>query len=183
MARRLVPLLFVACFAMFVFAFAGCGGDGDDSASDDTVATETTTVEETETTETETVTETEETEDTDTTETSGDDFASSENCEEFATIGAQVSQALTGTTDVAEIRSAFDELASAAPDDIKADFEVLAEYMGTVAEALEGVDLQSGETPDPSALAKLAAIDATAATAASTNISTWVAENCTGTTP
>jgi len=43
-------------------------------------------------------TETEDTETTDTTETSAsDDFATAENCEEFAQIGAQVSEAGTGT--------------------------------------------------------------------------------------
>ena len=51
--------------------------------------------------------------------------------------------------------------------------------MGAVAEALGGVDVGAGETPDPAALAKLAQIDAAEATAASTNISTWVTENCT----
>ena len=55
--------------------------------------------------------------------------------------------------------------------------------MGSIAEALQGVDLGAGETPDPQALAKLAQLDATAATTASTNISTWVTENCTGATP
>jgi hypothetical protein len=186
MARRLVTLLVVACFGMFVFAAAGCGGDDDSSASADTELTETTTTEEStedETTEEET-TETEDTDTTDTTETSAsDDFATSENCEEFAQIGAQVSEAITGTADVDEIKSAFDELAAAAPDEIKADFEVLAEYMGAVAEALGGVDVGAGETPDPSALAKLSQLDATEATTASTNISKWVTENCTGVTP
>jgi hypothetical protein len=182
MARRLVTLLVVVCFGMFVFAAAGCGGDDDSSASDDTTLTETTTTEETtedETTDEETTDE----ETTDTTETSAsDDFATAENCEEFAQIGAQVSEAITGTADVDEIKAAFDELAAAAPDDIRPDFEVLARYMTAIAEALGGADLGAGETPDPSALAKLAQIDATEATAASTNISRWVTENCTGTT-
>lgn len=186
MARKLVPLLVIASFALLVFAFAGCGGD-DNSASGDTTATETTTTEETttetETTETETTeTETETTEDTDTTEASGDDFASSENCQEFAQIGAKVSGALTGTVDPDQIKSAFDELAAAAPSDIKGDFETLADYMAKVADALQGVDLSSGQTPSPQALAKLQAIDAKAATAAGTRISTWVTKNCTGAT-
>lgn len=185
MARRLVPLLVIASFALLVFAFAGCGGD-DNSASGDTTTTETTTTEETttdtETTETET-TETETTEeDTDTTEASDDDFASAENCKEFAQIGAKVSGALTGTVDVDQIKSAFDELAAAAPSDIKSDFQTLADYMTKVADALQGVDLSSGEAPDASALAKLQAIDATAATAAGTRIGNWVTKNCTGAT-
>lgn len=185
MGRRLVTLLVVACFGVFVFAAAGCGGDGDSNASEDTVATETTTTEETteeEATEEE-ATEEEATEEetTDTTETSSSgDFASAENCQEFATIGAKISEAVSGSVDVDQIKTAFDELAAAAPDDIKGDFETLASYMATVAEALEGYDPASGQAPDASALAKLAALDATAATTASTNIATWVQENCSG---
>jgi hypothetical protein len=191
MARRFVPLLVIASFALLVFAFAGCGGD-DESASGDTVATETTTTEttttETEDTDTET-TETTETETTETTETTEatetdaePDFATSENCQEFAQIGAKVSGALTGTsTDPNDIKEAFEQLAAAAPDEIKADFETLADYMTTVADALGGVN--PGEQPSPDALAKLAQIDSTKATAASTNISKWVTENCAGVTP
>jgi hypothetical protein len=180
MARRLVTLLVVLCFGTFVFAAAGCGGD-DDSTAADTELTETTTTEETETEET-TEEETTEEETTDTTETSSSGDIS-ENCEEFAQIGAQVSSALTGTTDVNQIKSAFDELAAAAPDEIKDDFEVLADYMTSVADALGGVDVGAGEQPSPEALAKLAQLDATAATAASTNIAAWVTDNCTGATP
>jgi hypothetical protein len=185
MARRFIPLLVIASFALLVFAFAGCGGDDDSSASEDTTLTETTTTEETTTEETtdEETTEAEDT-DTETTETSAsDDSSTSENCEEFAQIGAQVSEAVTGTADVDEIKAAFDRLAEAAPDDIKPDFLVLAKYMTAVADALGGVDVGAGETPDPAALAKLAQIDASEATAASTNISKWVTENCTGVTP
>jgi hypothetical protein len=179
MARKFVTLLVIASFATLVFAFAGCGGD-DNSASGDTTTTETTettTTETTETTETET-TESTDTETTDTTETSGDDFASAENCEEFQQIGSNLTEAITGTTDVDEIKATFDELAAAAPDEIKADFQILAEYMGSIAEALQGANLGAGETPDPQALAKLAQLDSTAAQTASTNISTWVTENC-----
>ena len=188
MARRFVPLLVIASFALLVFAFAGCGGD-DNSASGDTTATETTTTEETTTEETtteETTTDTEttETETTEATETDADsDFASTENCEEFAKIGTQISGALTGTTDPDQIKQAFDDLAAAAPEEIKADFETIADYMSKVADALGGVDLSSGQTPDASALAKLQGLDATAATAASTNITKWVTENCSGVTP
>jgi hypothetical protein len=183
MARKFIPLLVIASFALLVFAFAGCGGDDESSASEDTTLTETTTTEETTTEETteEETTEAEDTDTTETTETSASDDATSENCEEFAQIGAQVSEAVTGTADVDEIKAAFDELAAAAPDEIKPDFEVLATYMASVADALGGV--KAGETPDPAALAKLAQLDSAAATTASTNISKWVTENCAGATP
>jgi hypothetical protein len=183
MARKLVTLLVIASFATLVFAFAGCGGD-DESASGDTTVTETTTIEETEDTDTETTdTETTETEDT---ETSDDpDVATSETCREYAQIGAEVSTALTGARgqDIDNIKAAFDEYAAAAPEEIKDDFEAIADYLGEVADALEGVDFSSGQPPSPEVLAKLQSIDGTAATAAGTNITEWVTENCTGTTP
>jgi len=184
MTRKLVTLLVIASFATLVLAFAGCGGD-DESASGDTTATETITTETetTETTDTE-ATETEETEDTETTETSEvPDFATSENCQEFAQIGAKISSALTGSSNVQDVEDAFNEFAAAAPDEIKADFQTLAEYFSAIADALEGVDLTSGEVPSADALAKLQAVDATKATQASTNIAAWVTENCTGVTP
>jgi hypothetical protein len=189
MARRLVPLLVIASFALLVFAFAGCGGD-DESASGDTTTTETTTTDtettETETTETETTeTETTEDEDTDTTETSalGDDFATSENCREFAEVGSRLSEAFTGagSTDLDEASDAFAELTAAAPDEIKDDFQVIADAYNKLADALQGVDLSS-TNPDPQALAKLTQIsqelDQAKLTQASTNISKWAQENC-----
>ena len=158
MARKLVTLLVIASFATLVFAFAGCGGD-DESASGDTTTTETTTTEETEDTDTETTdtettetTETEDTETTDTTDTCDDsDFATSENCQEFAQIGAEISTALTGargrTSTTSRRRST--SYAAAAPEEIKEDFEAIADYIAEVADALEGVDFSSGQTPSP----------------------------------
>jgi hypothetical protein len=120
-------------------------------------------------------------EETDTTTTATSDpsnIATPEKCQQFAQIGARISAALSGTANFDEIKTGFDELAAAAPYDIKADFETLAEYMGAVAEALQGVNVAAGETPGPQASAKLAQIDTTAATAASTNIAKWIRENC-----
>jgi hypothetical protein len=186
MVRRLVTLLVVLCFGTFVLAAAGCGGDDDSSASDDTTLTETTTTEETteeETTEEET-TETEDTDTTDTTETSAlGGFATSENCREFAQIGSKISEAFTGTGvgDLDEASDAFAELTAAAPEEIKDDFQVIADAYNKLADALQGIDVTS-TNPDPEALAKLTQlaqeIDQAALTTASTNIATWAQENC-----
>jgi hypothetical protein len=176
MARRLVPLLFIACFAMMVFAFAGCGGDDDSSASDDTVATETTTTETTETETTET-TETETTGTTETTETSDSGDVSAEDCQEFAEATSEIAGALSGTADVGELQETFDALTAAAPDEIKDDFEVLSDYVTEIAEVV------GDGTPSAEDAQALAALDATAVTAASQNIATWATENCTGATP
>ncbi len=74
--------------------------------------------------------------------------------------------------------------ADKAPDDIKDDFQTLADVYSKIADALDGVDTSPGSTPDPAALAKLAKlsteIDTAKLAAASTNISTWTSQNCTG---
>ena len=187
MARKLVTLLMIATFATLVFAFVGCGGDDDSASADTTTTTETTTTETTTTEETETTdTDTTDTDTTDTTETdttASGDFATSENCAEFAEIGSKISQAFTGTGvgDLDEASDAFAELTAAAPDEIKDDFQVIADAYNKLADALQGIDLTS-TNPDPEALAKLTQlgqeIDQAALTTASTNISTWAQENC-----
>jgi hypothetical protein len=172
-------LLVIASFALLVFAFAGCGGD--DNSSADTTTTETTTTEDTETTETET-TETETTtEDTDTDTTSAlGDFATSENCKEFQELQSKASQAFTGSgaQDVEQVKDQLQAFADEAPDEIKDDFQTLADGYGKIA------DLGLTSTnPDPQALAKLSQLGtewATKMTTAGTNIATWVAQNCTG---
>ncbi len=192
MARKLVTLLVIVSFATLVFAFAGCGG-GDNSASGDTTTTETTTTEETETADTETTetettetetTETTDTETTDTTATSQSDFATAQNCREFTKFGQQISQAFSGSGDanLQTVADQLDELAQSAPDEIKSDFQTLADGYQQIADALEGVDLSSGQQPDPQALAKLSQLGtewSTKMTTAATNISTWAQQNCT----
>lgn len=181
MPRRLLMLLAVGLAGLTLLA-AGCGGDGDESAAEETTTELTTTTTETETTEA-TETETTEATETETTETTeaGGDVVTSEDCLEFAQVGARISEALTGTSDLGEIEAAFDELAAAAPDEIKDDFAVLSDYIATVADAVG--DVGPGETPSAEALAKLQSLDAAAATAASQNIATWAQENCGGVTP
>ena len=189
MARKLVTLLVIASFATLVFAFAGCGGD-DESASGDTTTTETTTTEETEDTDTRPLTRRPPRPRTrrpptrptpPTTPTS----PPPRTAEEFRQIGAEISTALTGARgqDIDNIKTAFDEYAAAAPEEIKDDFQAIADYLAEVADALEGVDFRRVSRPSPEVLAKLQSIDGTAATAAGTNITEWVTENCTGTTP
>jgi hypothetical protein len=186
MTRKFGTLLVIVSFAMLVFAFAGCGGD-DNSASGDTTATETTTTEttETETTETET-TDTTETETTETTETTDlSDFATSANCKEFRQIGTKLSAAFTGggTEDLQEVKQYFNDLVAAAPDEIKGDFQTIADAYGKIADALKGYDPSSGQPPSASQLAKLqqlsTSLDQAKLTQAGQNISKWAQENCT----
>ena len=69
-------------------------------------------------------------------------------------------------------------------DDIRPDFETLADAFTQIAGALKGVDLSSGQTPDAATLAKLMKLsqkfqDAKFKTALQ-HIETWAANNCHG---
>jgi hypothetical protein len=152
-----------------VFLVAGCGGGDDESSNDEAPAAATTTAE------------------------SSEEAASGgslENCKEFQLAASQVGQqfaaATTGAGDVdlKKAADAFDELTDKAPSEIRADFQTINEAFGALAEALEGVDLSSGQAPDPETLAKLqkamTAIDQAKVTAASNRISAWTQKNCTG---
>jgi hypothetical protein len=173
-ARRLAVLL-VAALALVA---AGCGGSSDEASSDtDTVAVETTTMDTTTTEDTAT------TDDTATDTSSSTDIgALTGKCAELAGLGTKLASAMGGQdAGVENVSKLFDELADEVPDEIKADWQVLAENFGKIAEALKGVDLTSG-TPDPETLAKLQALSATLDSQevqqASAHIEAWVTQNC-----
>jgi len=172
--RRLAALL-VAALALVA---AGCGGSSDEASSDTTTAAvETTTTEATTT------------EDMTTTETSTDTAANADlgaltgKCAELAGLGTKLAAAMGGQdAGVADVSKVFDELADEVPDEIKADWQVLAENFGKIAEALKGVDLTNGGTPDAETLAKLqelsATLDSQEVQQASAHIEAWVTQNC-----
>ena len=171
-ARRLALL----ALAMLALVAAGCGGDdtSDTSAdADSTVVTGTT------------GDDTNEVDDlTETTGEDDDDIGQLEGkCAELAGIGAKLSQSLSGQTgDLDEASRVFDEIADQVPDEIKADYEVIAENFGKIAEALKDVDLQSGETPNAEAIAKLqqlaTSFDSPEIREATANIEAWTQKNC-----
>jgi hypothetical protein len=173
--RAVATLLVLASCA---FGAAACGGG--EEAGDTGAATTT----ETTTTETETTTtETDATTDTDT--DASPSFASGE-CRELVDAAADLSQSLgagTGTSaDFQDSQRVFQEFVDRAPEEIRADLQVLADAFTKYADALEGVDLQAGETPDAATLQKLqaavASIDQAEVQAASERVDTWARENC-----
>jgi hypothetical protein len=110
-------------------------------------------------------------------------LGSSANCLQLASLGATIGKAFTGAAgDPAKEAALLQQFAAAAPPAIKADFQTIADAMTKVANALQGVNLKSGATPDPATLAKLAALSSQlnipALTAASRHIATWAAANC-----
>jgi uncharacterized membrane protein len=169
--RKIAALL----IAVLALVAAGCGGSSSDEASADTettVATETTTPEETTAT-------------TDDSETSTDiDLGNlSGECAQFAGISSKLAQSLSGQdANMEDAAKAFADIADQVPDEIKDDYQVIAENFAKIAEALKGVDLTSGQTPSPEALAKLQELSKTMDSAevqqASQNIEAWVSEHC-----
>jgi hypothetical protein len=171
--RRIAALL-IAALALIA---AGCGGSSSDEASADTettVAAETTMPEETTTATT-----------TDDSGTSTDvDLGNlSGECAQFADISSKLAQSLSGQdANMEDAAKAFADIADQVPDEIKDDYQVIAENFAKIAEALKGVDLTSGQTPSPEALAKLQELSKTMDSAevqqASQHIEAWVSEHC-----
>ena len=167
----------VARFGVLALAVAGCGGD--DSSSESAGSGDQATVEET-------VTDGQATTDDGSTSTDVDLGDLSKECLDFASVGAKVSEAFKASGgsggDLTATAEAFDELVDAAPDAIKDDLETLAGGIQTMAEALKGVDLSSGQTPSAEDLQKLqkamSSVDSAALQQASTNVEAWVQQNC-----
>jgi hypothetical protein len=173
-ARKLAALL-VAALALVA---AGCGGSSDEGSSDTaTVAAEDTT---TEATTTEDMTTTEETTSADTaTEASS---ALTGKCADLAGLGSKLAAAMGGQdSGVADVSQLFDDLADQVPDEIKADWQVLAQNFQKIADALKGADLSSG-TPDAATLAKLqklaTTLDSKEVQQAAAHIEAWANKNC-----
>lgn len=169
----------IACALLaLVLVSGGCGGGDDDSASDTTTQTDTTTDEET----TDTTND-----DTTTDETTTDDsgsFASGE-CADLVEAGSKLSEAFgsgTSSENFDDVSAFYDEVVSNAPEEIRADMQVLADAWSEYAVVLGDLDLKAGETPDPEALAKLqqalASIDQQEVSAAAERISAWTTANC-----
>lgn len=150
---------------------AGCGGDDDEAAADTEAAA----------TATPAATDAEASEESET-----PDFASSENCTALAALGVKVSLALGGAggADVEETKKHLNEFADEAPEEIRADFAVIADAYAKIGDTLGDLGLTAGETPsveDQARLQELAAeLDQPALTSANENITAWVNKNCSG---
>ena len=169
--RRIAALL----SAVLALVAAGCGGSSSDEASSDTETTVAT-----EATATDDMTATD-----DDSETSTDvDLGNlSGECAQFAGISSTLAQSLSGQdANIEDAAKAFDEIADQVPDEIKDDYQVIADNFAKIADALKGVDLTSGQAPSPEALAKLqelsASMDSAEVQQASQHIEAWVQEHC-----
>lgn len=168
--------LVVLAVLTLAVAGAGCGGGDDESAGDTTEITDS--IDET-------------TDDTTTEETTTDGTDTdvgglvSEDCQELANASSALGEVLSGASTGDEINEAserFRAFAEQVPEDIRDDVLVLADVYETYAEAFADLDLQEGETPSAEQIQQLTAlvadIDQQAVAEASTNLTTWVTENC-----
>lgn len=176
-------LLLLIPLAAIGFALAGCGGSKE-SAATTTRAAGFSTVEATTTQPVTTQATTPKTTSNPTT-TPTSTVASAKNCKGLADLGQKFSSAFTGAANAQDLKKEaqlLKEFADKTPADIRPDFQLLAQYMTKVADAIGGLKL--GGTPNAATLAKLqklaTEIDQAKLTAASAHISAWVRKNCPG---
>jgi len=188
-----------AVLAALALAVAGCGGSdsGSDAGGSDDVMTIETTDDSTvtdvmtdeDTTETDVMTDEDSGTDTSPVDLSGSGL--SKDCQDLIQASAKYAEAFGsigagGDFDLQDSAAALSAVADAAPSEIRDAFQTLAKAVGAYAEALQGVDLSSGEAPSPETLAKITAatssFDNAEVTAASEAISKWTEDNC-GATP
>ena len=154
---------------------AGCGGSDDESAGSDETAIEVTTTTET-TSEGTTTGET-----TDTTDVDVSGILGDEDCLRLAGIGATFAQALTGASDE-EATEAFQNLVDQVPEEIKADVQVLADWLADYTAKLQDVGITTGQVPTAEQLAQLqtalADTNEDEVTAASQRLEAWAKDNC-----
>ena len=86
--------------------------------------------------------------------------------------------------DIAKQAALFKALADKTPEEIRPDFETIADAYSQIAGDLKGVDLNSGKVPDAATLAKITKLGAEFSgpkfTQAMQNIEAWVTKNCNG---
>ena len=113
-------------------------------------------------------------------------FASTKNCRDLEGLAAKVSQSFqpnaNGELDLNKEADALDALASAAPDDIKADFKTFADAFKQFAKAYGDVKIKPGETPSAAQIAKLAELSKSFNTAklqqATQHLAAWGQSHC-----
>jgi hypothetical protein len=185
MRRTKLAVLCLALLAALMLVATGCGGSSNNSAATTEAATtEAATTEETTTeaaTTEEATTEAATTEATTTSALGG--LVASGKCKELANLGQKYSSALSGaggSQDLKKTAQIVQEFADKAPSEIRADFQVVADYMSKVADVAG--NLKPGQTPDAATIAKLqklsTEIDTQKLTTASQNITAWVSKNC-----
>ncbi len=159
-------------------AVAGCGGGSKSSAPQPVTVTVAPTTPTTTTTEGTTTTP------PTTSATSG----LSGDCLQLAKQGQRLSQALGGLSagsahaDLGKAADAYKAFAAQAPAEIRSEFQTIAAAFAKFADAMKGIHLKTGQTPDASTLAKLQeaskSFSAADVLAAEHKIAAWATSHC-----
>ena len=172
MTTKLARVLLLVLVLALLAVAAGCGGDDDDEGDDAAAVTQTSGD----------GSDDDAMEDDDGEDASG---LASDECEELAELSTKMGEAFSGTggsDDIQEQAEFFEDFADETPEEIREDFQVIAEAYTKLADALEDADLQAGEQPDPEAIQKLQeatqSLDQERLNEASANIQKWSEENC-----
>lgn len=152
---------------------AGCGGGSKKAATTTTTAT-TAAAPTTQSTQT---------------KSSAPAFASTQNCARLAALGAQIAksvQAASGNVGatVANEAKILQEMANAAPSDIRGDFQTFVNAFNGYLQALTKAGLTAGKTPTAAQIAQLTkaaqALSTAKLRAAEQHLSSWAQSNCGG---
>jgi hypothetical protein len=181
MGRKSIAVLGMSSLAALALVAAGCGGGSKSAATTEAATTAAATT--TEATTTEAATAEAATTEATTTAPALSGLASSKNCRDLAGLSQKFSSAFSGTANGKDLKTQarlLKEFADQTPSDIRADFQVVADYFSKIAEVAGNIKV--GQTPDPATIAKLQKIstevDQTKLTQASQHISAWVTKNC-----
>ncbi len=116
-------------------------------------------------------------------------FGSAKNCLQLATLGAKIAQAIqpgsgSAQASIANEAKALQALASAAPAEIRDDFETFASAYTAYTQAFAKAGLKPGEVPTAAQLVKMAtaakALSSPKLQAAEQHLSAWAQKNCGG---
>jgi len=114
-------------------------------------------------------------------------FASTKNCQQLITLGAKISQAMqsssgNGSSSIADEANALKALASAAPEEIRGDFETFAAAFAGYAQVLAKAKFKPGQTPTAAQVAAMTtaakALSTPKLQAAEQHLSAWSQKNC-----
>jgi hypothetical protein len=114
-------------------------------------------------------------------------FATSKNCAQLASLGAKMSQAMAaasgkGGSGLTGEASAFQAMASAAPSEIRGDFQTFATAFNGYAQALAKAGYKPGTVPNAGQLMQMTnavkAFSAPKLQAAEQHLSAWAQKNC-----
>jgi hypothetical protein len=118
-----------------------------------------------------------------TTTAGGGGLGNAAGCRELRDLGQKLAAAQSGSGSAADLRraaAAMRDFANRAPADIRADFQLFANYITRIAEAYGNT--KPGQPPNAATLAKLqkvlADFDPAKVTAAVRHITTWLSQHC-----